>query len=220
MEILPTVLPALLEGAKMSARITVQAGLLALAVSMIAGVLRDSPSRLVRFPVAVYVEFFRGSSAFVQIYWVFFVLPLFGIHLSAIVAGSIVLGLNSGAYGSEIMRGALRAVPRGQREACIALNLSWWTAFCRVLLPQALQRAIVPWGNLLIDLLKGTSLLSAITVTELAFAGRQAAAALGHPMLIFGTVLVMYLILAAPIAWAAKSLDERVRRALPAGRAA
>ena len=219
MEILPLVLPALLKGAKMTAQISVQAGLLALAVSVLAGVLRDSHSRLVRVPVAVYVEFFRGSSAFVQIYWVFFVLPLFGINLSAIVAGSVVLGLNSGAYGSEIMRGALRAVARGQREACVALNFSQWTTFTRILLPQALLRAIVPWGNLLIDLLKGTSLLSAITVTELAFAGRQSAAALGHPLLIFGAVLVMYLVLAAPIAWSAKSLDERIRRGISVGRA-
>ena len=117
------------------------------------------------------------------------------------------------------MRGALRAVPRGQREACVALSLSEWTTLRRILIPQALIRAIIPWGNLIIDLLKGTALLSAITVTELAFAGRQSAAVLGSPTVIFGLVLLIYLVLAAPISGAAKLADERVRRRLAVGRA-
>jgi polar amino acid transport system permease protein len=218
-DIVEAVLPALVKGAKITVQVTVQAGILALAISVVVGVLRDVSNRFVRIPLTVYVEFFRGTSAFVQIYWIFFVLPLLGVHLSAIVAGTIILGLNVGAYGSEVMRGALRAVPQGQREACVALNLSQWTTLTRILIPQALIRAIVPWGNLLIDLLKGTSLLSAITVTELAFAGRQSAAVLGSPMIIFGVVLFMYLVLAAPLAWAAKVMDERVRRSLAVGRA-
>ena len=118
------------------------------------------------------------------------------------------------------MRGALRAVPQAQREACVALSLSPWMMLTRILIPQALIRAIIPWGNLLIDLLKGTSLLSAITVTELAFAGRQSAAVQGSPMIIFGLVLLIYLVLAAPIAGLAKLMDERVRRRLSVGRVA
>ena len=212
------VIPALIKGAGITAQVTVQAGILALAISLVVGVLREVAPRLVTIPLSVYVEFFRGSSAFVQIYWVFFVLPLLGVHLSPIVAGTLVLGLNVGAYGSEVMRGALRAVPRGQHEACIALSLSEWTTLKRILIPQALIRAIVPWGNLIIDLLKGTALLSAITVTELAFAGRQSAAVLGNPTVIFGLVLLMYLVLAAPISGAAKLADERVRRRLAVGR--
>ncbi|MDH3691165.1 MAG: ectoine/hydroxyectoine ABC transporter permease subunit EhuC [Gammaproteobacteria bacterium] len=218
MEIIEAVLPALFRGAKITVQVTLQAGILALIVSVVVGVLRDASSSFIRIPIGVYVEFFRGTSAFVQIYWVYFALPLLGIQLSAIAAGTVVLGLNVGAYGSEVVRGALRAVAQGQREACIALNLSKWTALTRILLPQAMLRVIVPWSNLLIDLLKGTSLLSAITVTELAFAGRQSVSALGNPLLIFGVVLLMYLILAAPIAWASKFLDERLRRGLSVGR--
>jgi len=217
-EIVQAVIPALLKGAGITVQTAVQAGLLALAISVVVGVLRDVAFRAIRIALTVYVEFFRGSSAFVQIYWVFFVLPLFGLRLSAIVAGTLVLGLNAGAYGSEIMRGALRAVPPGQREACVALNLSQWTTLTRILIPQALTRAIIPWGNLLIDLLKGTALLSAITVTELAFAGRQSAAAHGNAMIIFGLVLLIYLVLAAPIAWTAKLIDQHVRRKLSIGR--
>lgn len=219
MEIVEAALPALFKGAKITLQVTVQSGILALFISIVVGVLRDVSGPLVRIPLTVYVEFFRGTSAFVQIYWVFFVLPLLGVRMSALVAGTVVLALNVGAYGSEVMRGALRAVPPGQREACVALNLSEWTTLTRILIPQAMLRAIVPWGNLLIDLMKGTALLSAISVTELAFAGRQSAAALGSPMIIFTVVLLMYLVLAAPIAWAAKLVDERIRRSLSVGRA-
>ena len=218
MDIVQAVIPALLRGAGITLQTAVQAGLLALAISVVVGVLRDVGVRFVRIVLAVYVEFFHGSSAFVQVYWVFFVLPLFGVRLSAIIAGTLVLGLNAGAYGSEIMRGALRAVPRGQREACVALNLSQWSALTRILIPQALTRAIIPFGNLLIDLLKGTALLSSITVTELAFAGRQSASANGSPLIIFGLVLLIYLVLAAPIAWTTKLIDQRVRRKLSIGR--
>ena len=194
-----------------------QAGLLALVISVIVGALREVGFGFVRVILTVYVEFFRGSSAFVQVYWVFFVLPLFGVRLPAMIAGTLVLGLNAGAYGSEIMRGALRAVPRGQHEACVALTLSQWSALTRILIPQALTRAVIPFGNLLIDLLKGTALLSSITVTELAFAGRQSASALGSPLTIFGLVLLIYLVLTAPIAWTAKLIDQRVRRKLSIG---
>ncbi len=219
MELLATVLPALLKGAAVTLQVTVQSSILALIISLVVGLLREIKHPLVRIPTVAYVEFFRGTSAFVQIYWIYFALPLLGIRLSAMEAGTIVLALNVGAYGSEIFRGALRSVSQGQREACLALGLPMSTTYARVLLPQAMLRVIVPFSNLLIDLLKGTSLLSAITVTELAFAGRQSVAALGHPMAIFSAVLILYLLLAAPISWGATQLDNRIRRRLAVGMA-
>jgi len=219
LDVAALVLPALLEGSLVTLRVTVQAGLLALAVSLAVGVLREVRHPLVAVPLRIYVEFFRGTSAFVQIYWVYFALPLAGVRLPPIEAGILVLGLNVGAYGSEVVRGALAAIPRAQREACVALNLPPWTTFVRILLPQAMLRVVLPFGNLLIDLLKGTALLSAISVTELAFAGRQAAAAFGEPLIIFSLVLGLYLCMAAPLAWAARAADARVRRAVPVGRA-
>lgn len=212
MDLIAIVLPALLEGAKITLIIALQAGFLALIISAVVGILRESSNWLVRFVTGSYVEFFRGTSAFIQIYWAYFALPMVGVRLSPLEAGIAVLALNVGAYGSEVVRGALNAIPRGQREACAALGLSTWASYTKVLLPQALSRTILPMGNLLIDLLKGTSLLSAITVTELAFAGRQAVSAFGSPMLIFGLVLLLYLLLATPIAWGARLFDERVRK--------
>jgi polar amino acid transport system permease protein len=87
--------------------------------------------------------------------------------------------------------------------------LPWWLAHLKILLPQAMARAILPMSNLLIDLFKGTSLLSAITITELAFAGRQSVATFGHPLTIFGAVLALYLCMTAPIAYGGRVLHRR-----------
>lgn len=192
--------------------VAAQAGALAIVISIAVGVLRELKNPIIRFATGFYVEFFRGTSAFVQIYWAYFALPMLGVRLSAIEAGTLVLALNVGAYGSEVVRGALTAVPAGQREACAALGLPPSISYLKVLIPQAMTRAVLPFGNLMIDLLKGTSLLSAITVTELAFAGRQAMSALGHPFLIFGIVLLLYLALGALIAWGARAADKWARR--------
>jgi polar amino acid transport system permease protein len=206
------VLPALLQGAKVSLIVAVQAGILAAMIAVAVGVLRDLPSRAVRLATSAYVEFFRGTSAFIQIYWAYFALPMLGVRLSALEAGTAVLALNVGAYGSEVVRGALAAVPTGQREACTALGLPRSVSYFRVMIPQAMARAVLPMGNLMVDLLKGTSLLSAITVTELAFAGRQAVSAIGHPFIIFGLVLCLYLVMAVPIASGARALDRWFRQ--------
>ncbi len=215
MDVLAAVMPALLRGAGVTLTVALQAGGLAVLISILVGVLRGVQSPSVKLVTAAYVEFFRGTSAFVQIYWAYFALPLLGVKLSALQAGIAVLALNVGAYGSEVVRGALKAVPVGQKEACLALGLPTWIMSVKVLLPQAMMRAILPFSNLLVDLLKGTSLLSAITVTELAFAGRQAVSALGHALVIFTIVLVLYLVMTAPIAWGARILDRRLRAKQP-----
>lgn len=212
MDAAPYVADALLKGARVSLLVAVQAGVLGLVIAIVVGALREMANPLLRFAIRLYVEFFRGTSAFIQIYWAYFALPMLGVKLSALEAGVAVLALNIGAYGAEIVRGALAAVPTGQREACAALGLPLWLSYVKVLIPQALARAVLPFGNLMVDLLKGTALLSAITVTELTFAGRQVVSAIGHPFLVFGAVLCLYLIMAAPIAWGARMFDRRARR--------
>jgi polar amino acid transport system permease protein len=209
MDVIAAVMPALLKGAKVTLLVGSVSGLLALVISVVVGVLRRLENRLIRMVTGTYVEFFRGTSAFVQVYWAYFALPMLGVRLSALEAGITVLALNVGAYGSEVVRGALAAVPRGQLEACAALGLPRWLAYLKVLLPQAMARAILPMSNLLVDLLKGTSLLSAITIMELAFAGRQSVATFGHPLPIFGVVLFFYLCMTGPIAYVGRLLHRR-----------
>jgi len=212
MEAIEAAWPALLNGASTTARIAVQAGVLALLVSFLVAALRMAAPPPVRWVLAAYVEFFRGTSAFVQIFWAYFALPFFGIRLSPEVAGVAILALNVGAYGSEVVRGALVAVPRGQFEAARALGLRPVAIYLKVIIPQALIRAILPLGNLMVDLVKGTSLLSAIAVTDLAFAGRQAASVFGAPLTIFTVVLVLYFCITGPLGWGAARLDQNLRR--------
>jgi polar amino acid transport system permease protein len=151
---------------------------------------------LVRGVATVYIEIFRGTSLLVQLYWIFFVLPLFGITLEKFTAGFVAVGMNLGAYGAELVRGAILSVPRGQWEAALALNMSPAKRMRRVILPQALLIMLPPWGNLLIELLKGTALVALIAVADLMFQVKQINGTTFLSAQSFGTALIIYYILA------------------------
>jgi polar amino acid transport system permease protein len=154
---------------------------------------------VVRGLTRVYVEGFRGTSEVVQLFWIYFVLPLLvGVQLVPLFAGVLVLGLNHGAYGAEIVRGAVQSVPRAQYEGAIALNLSPVQRMRRVILPQAVVEMLPPLSNLFIQLLKSTAILSLITVAEVTRQGRDVLVPNfgGDIVLIFVVMLVIYLVLA------------------------
>ena len=137
-------LPPMMRGLSITIGLTVYGSILALVVAVITGVLRSSSSRLVSGLAGVYVEVFRGTSILVQLFWIFFVLPFFGLTIPAFQAGVLALGLNVGAYGAEVVRGAIQSIPKGQIEASIALNMSYPLMMRRIIIPQALVR-IIPW---------------------------------------------------------------------------
>jgi polar amino acid transport system permease protein len=114
----------ILEGALVTIELTVLGSILALVMAFAAGLGRLSRFFAIRALATTYIEFFRGTSIFVQLFWVYFVLPFAGVNLSPLQAGVLALGLNVGAYGAEVVRGAIRSVPREQHEACVALNLT------------------------------------------------------------------------------------------------
>jgi polar amino acid transport system permease protein len=134
-----------------------------------------SPARALRWLVTVYVEILRGISALVLLFYLFFILPLFGIRLSPMTTGVIGLGLTFSAYGSEIVRSALANVSRGQRDAVRALDFDSFTALQRIILPQALKPMLPILGNYLIGMFKETPLLAVITIPELFQATKQIA---------------------------------------------
>ncbi|HEX7052755.1 MAG TPA: ectoine/hydroxyectoine ABC transporter permease subunit EhuC [Burkholderiales bacterium] len=199
----------LLHGLGVTLELTVAAAALAVPVALAAGLARLAPTRWLRWPAAVYVELFRGTSALVQLFWFYFVLPLFGVPLGAFTAGVLVLGLNAGAYGSEVVRGAVQAVPRAQREAAAALNLSRAQTLRRIVLPQALPAMLPPAGNLAIELLKNTALVSLITITELTFAAQVLRAETLRSAEIFSLVLVLYFAAALAITAGVRLLERR-----------
>ncbi len=205
-------LPALIEGLRVTLQLTVGGATLALLLSLGAGLGRLSPSRWLRWPANAYVEIFRGTSALVQLFWFYFALPFFGISLPALVTGIVVLGLNSGAYGAEVVRSAIANVQRGQWEAARALNLGQGQAMRHVILPQALPMMLPPAGNLLIELLKNTALVSLITLSELTFTTQVQRAATLDTVPLFTLALLIYFAVAQVLLAGVRRLEQSAAR--------
>lgn len=205
-------LPPLLDGVRITLRLTVGGIAIGVVCALAAGLGRRSRSRLVRALAAVYVETFRGTSALVQLFWFYFALPAIGVRLPAELAGILVLGLNAGAYGAEVVRGALGAVPSGQLEAARALGFTQIQTLWRIQLPQAALAMLPPAGNLAIELLKNTSLVSMITLSELTFQGQVLRASTLRTTEIFTLLLLLYLALAQLIRLAVRSLERSLSR--------
>lgn len=203
--------PPLLEGLAVTLEIMAGAVVLAVPLALVAGVGRLSTVRPVRWLASIYVEVFRGTSALVQLFWFYFVLPLFGVQLPAMLVGIVVLALNAGAYGAEVVRGAIRAVPPGQREAGVALNLTRGQIMRRIVVPQAIPAMLPPAGNLLIELLKNTALVSLITITDLTFRGQLLRSETLRTTEIFTLMLLLYFAVALLITAGVRLLERRVR---------
>ena len=200
--------------APVTIEITVVGAALALMLALIAGLARLSRFWAVRASARVYVEFFRGSSLLVQLFWLFYVLPLFGITLPSILVGIAAVGLNAGAYGAEVVRGAIRSVARGQYEAAIALNMSHFESMRRVILPQAFVAMMPPLGNLFIEILKGSALVSLITITDITFRAKQLNTYSLRSLEIFGIGLGVYFVLALFIIVFMRTMERRLARGL------
>jgi polar amino acid transport system permease protein len=200
-------------GLLVTVQITLGGALLAAACAFVGGLGLLSRDSVVRGVCRAYVEVFRGTSALVQLFWFFYALPLLlGVRLEPRLCGVLVLGLNVGAYAAEVVRGAVTAVPRSQWEAGVALSLSRRQTLAYVVLPQALRAMLPPFGNLVIELLKGTSLVSMIAVVDLTQAGlfiRDDTLRTGR---VLGVVLVLYFCLAWVISRGFRLLESRLSR--------
>jgi polar amino acid transport system permease protein len=213
-------LPGLLQGAVLTIEIAILGSLLAIVMGVLAALARMYGPAPLRWLATVYVEIFRGTSALVQLFWLFFVLPQFGVTLDAFLVAVLALGLNVGAYGSEVVRGAIQSVARGQWEACTALNMSRPQMLRRIILPQAFVAMIPPWGNLFIELLKSTALVSLITLSDLAFKAQQMNQNTFKTIPIFTLVLLMYLAMSLVLTIGMRLLERRASLGLARGRAA
>jgi len=205
-------IPVLIRGAGVTVKLTLFSAVLAFIVAFIIGFGRVSKTKAIRALSTVYVEFFRGTSLLVQLFWAYFVLPFWGIHLSAIQAGILVLGLNYGAYSSEIVRSSILAIPKGQTEAGMALNMTYRQILRRIILPQAFLLMLPPFGNILIELLKGTALVSLITLSDLMFQGVLIRSTTLRTTETFTLVLLMYFIMALPLTTGVRWFEKRLSR--------
>jgi polar amino acid transport system permease protein len=162
-----SILPILLRGLI----VTIQAALLGFVVALVLGLvwaaLKAAPTRIIAWPAAVITEFLRDTPLLIQLFFLYYVLPEYGIILPAFLTGALALGLQYSAYTSEVYRAGIEAVSRGQREAARSLNLKGSRTFTHIILPQAIPRIIPAMGNYLISITKDVPLLSVVTVLEM-----------------------------------------------------
>jgi polar amino acid transport system permease protein len=224
------VIDPLLDGARVTIQVTSLAAVLGTALAVLSGLGSLSSWRAVRGVSRAYVEFFRGTSEIVQVFWFFFALPLVApalpdfiperiVRLTPLEAGVAVLAVNTGAYGSEVVRGAIQAVGQGQREAAVALSLTPFQRMRHVIFPQAVLTMLPPYGNLLIQLLKGTALVSLITLSDLTFEAQKLRVnGTADAPTVYSAILVMYFIMALAITAVVRLLERYFSRGLAIGR--
>lgn len=209
-----SILPTLAEAALMTLFMTAAGFLVALPVGLLLVCLRLYTPAAISYATVATIEFLRSTPLLAQLFFMYFVFPLWGIDLSATAIGVIALGLHYGAYYSEVFRGGIESVPRQQWEATTALNLGRARTFFRIILPQALVPVVPAIGNYLIALFKETPILSAIAVAEL----MQAAKVIGadtfrytEPITLAGLFfLAMSLVSAQGVRW----VERRMRKGL------
>lgn len=208
LEILPTLGPALI--------ITVQATVLGMLVAVTLGLalalLRRSRLMVVSLPTAFVIEFVRSTPLLVQMYFLFYVLPLTGVQMSPLATGIVALGLHYATYCAEVYRAGIEAVPRGQLEAARALNMSPWRTAVGVVLPQAIPPVVPALGNYLVAMFKDTPLLSAITVVELLQQSKMIGSTTfryTEPLTLVGA---LFLALSLIAAWGVRGLEARLQR--------
>jgi polar amino acid transport system permease protein len=206
---------SLLEGLGITVQVTVYALAWGTVAAIVLGVASLSSIVWVRAAVRVWVEVFRGVSAIILMFWVFYALPLLGIELEPLTAGVLALGLNTSAYGAEIVRGAVQAVPRGQTEASIAVNLSGAQRLWSIVLPQAMVIMLPPYGNLMIEMLKASALVSLLGLEDITLIGQNLRREPGSDSVeIFVAVLILYFVLSLCITLVVRLLERRFGRGI------
>ena len=203
----PSHLLMLWRGTQVTISVTLLSGIFGLLLGLLAALGRMSGVGLFKLIAGAYIEFFRGTPLLVQLFIIYFGLPSlpFVDPMPAYWAGVLGLSLYAGAYFAEIIRGAFNAIPKGQREAAESLGLRAYQTYQLILVPQATRIAIPALGNQFISLIKDSTLVSVITVSDLLLMGRNVISRTFEPMTVYFAIALVYLILsnlaAAGVAW-------------------
>ncbi len=205
------IFPVLAKGINVTITVLIASAIFGYLMAFIAGLCRLSNNIILRSITAFYVEIFRGTSLIVQLFWLFYALPiLFGINLgNEFWAGSLAIGLNYGAYMSEIVRGSILSVAKGQSEAATALNMSRFQRMRLVIFPQAVRMMLPEFGNYLIQMLKATSLVSLISMHDILYHGdllRYSNISMAGSVYFY--VLIFFFILALPLIFLTRKMEK------------
>lgn len=203
------ILPDLAEGLWLTVRITIFGLLLAMTLGLVLAILRRSRFRIVRWPIGFLVEFIRSTPLLVQFFFMFFVLPEFGVTLSALQIGIIGLGVHYACYTSESYRAGIESVPQGQWEGATALNLSGMTTWRTVILPQAIPTVIPALGNYLVAAMKDVPMVAALGLLDVLGTARTIQSQSFRPLEPITMAGVLFLAVSIPLAMFARYLERR-----------
>jgi polar amino acid transport system permease protein len=204
--------PMLLAGAVVTIEVTAASLLLGCLIGLLVGIGRLNPARrLVYGLCSAYLLFFRGTPLLVQLFIWFFGLPQFGLMLPAWACGVLGLGMYSGAYVSEIVRGAIESIDRGQNEAARSLGMSASQSMRKIIIPQAFVRMIPPLGNEFIALIKNSALVSLLTIHDLMHEGQKIISVSYRSLEVYLVIALIYLVMTSATSSALRFIEKRLR---------
>jgi His/Glu/Gln/Arg/opine family amino acid ABC transporter permease subunit len=208
--IIETAIPLLARGAVVTIEIAVAAGILATILGFTLGLASLSGSKVLQATIGGFVDFVRGTPLLIQIFLIFFALPVIGVRFNEITAGIIALALNTGGYIAETVRGAVGSIERGQTEAAQSIGMVRGQILFWILLPQALRPIVPPLTNELITMTKNTSLLSVISVYELTRAGQAIVSVYFVPFEIYVLLALYYYVLIKSLSVLSRWLERQM----------
>jgi His/Glu/Gln/Arg/opine family amino acid ABC transporter permease subunit len=211
LETVLSALPFLLAGALKTIEVVILALFFGVLCGLVGGFAKLSNNRLLRGAAGVYVSVIRGTPFVVQLFFVYYGFPQFGLEVPAMVAAVGTLAFYSGSYQTEIVRGAIQSIERGQIEAAQALGFSYWQTMRLVVFPQALLRMLPPLGNEFVALTKNSALVSLVTVQELFLTAQMVISSTFQNFAIFLTIGVMYYVMTSAVGALTQYLERRLK---------
>lgn len=209
--------PVLIEGLKITMIIALFSMFFALILGVLIGIMSMSKSLFLRIPAKIYISFMRGTPLLVFLFILYYGIPVLGVEFkSPIVAAIVGMSLNFAAYNAEVIRSAIMSVPRGQWEASASLQMGYIQTLRRIVIPQATRIALPPTFNIFMDIIKGTSLASIITVHELLYSSRLVAGRTFDSMTMYITAALIYWIVCIILGYFQDRLEKRYNRYLNA----
>ncbi|CAO1668815.1 MULTISPECIES: ectoine/hydroxyectoine ABC transporter permease subunit EhuD [Salinicola] len=205
-----SIFPILLHGLVVTLQATVVGFFIALILGLVLAALKSAPTRLIRWPAKLVTEFIRDTPLLIQLFFLFYVLPEFGLTLPAFLTGALALGVQYSAYTSEVYRAGLEAVAKGQREAARALNLASSRTFTHIILPQAVPRIIPALGNYLVSIMKDVPVLSVVTVLEMLGVAKIIGDRTGGYLIPLSMVGGLYLVMTIIASFGVRYLDTHL----------
>jgi polar amino acid transport system permease protein len=205
-------LPILLQGVGLTILVTLGSLILSTILGLVWALLRVSGVRTLSLLTAGLINVIRGIPIIVLLFYLYFVMPDFGVAMSALQASILGLGIAYSAYQSENFRAGIEAIDKGQIEAAQSIGMGWWLTMRRVVLPQAVKIVLPPYGNIMIMMLKDSSQASTITVAELALQGKLIASSTFKNTSVFTMVALMYLTMSIPLILLVRHFEKKANR--------